>query len=190
MSGCVIRPTVSKLVSSNVKEVASEGTQKHVSERITSFHQLDVYQQTYQASILVMTKLLPHLPGHERVDLRAQLSRSCKATPRLIAEGYAKRHQRHGFQKYLDDANGECNETIVSLSHCRDLYASQVDVTLCNRLIDHYDKAARQLYKLAISWSSFHKDRRLTQPRDETSLATDQRQTKDETGRGVDHRTT
>jgi hypothetical protein len=42
------------------------------------------------------------------------------APPRR-AEGYAKRRQKHGFQKYLDDAMGECNETIVGLEQCRDL---------------------------------------------------------------------
>jgi len=67
------------------------------------------------------------------------------APPRR-AEGYAKRHQKHGFQKYLDDAMGECNETIVGLEQCRDLYGTNVDKELCGQLIDLYDKSGRQLY--------------------------------------------
>lgn len=63
----------------------------------------------------------------KRYDLKSQLLRSSKAIPRLIAEGFAKRHQRYGFQKYLYDAAGECNETNVSLSHCRDLYGQAID---------------------------------------------------------------
>jgi len=59
---------------------------------IVSFHDLIVYQDTYKASITVMTKIVPMLPNSERYDLRDQMSRSCKAIPRLIAEGYAKRH--------------------------------------------------------------------------------------------------
>ena len=79
------------------------------------------------------------------------------APPRR-AEGYAKRHQKHGFQKYLDDAMGECNETIVGLEQCRDLYGDFLDNRLCEQLIDLYDKSGRQLYNLSSAWSRFKKD--------------------------------
>ena len=59
---------------------------------ITSFKDLEVYQNTYNASIVVITEIVPKLPNSEKYDLRDQLSRACKAIPRLIAEGYAKRH--------------------------------------------------------------------------------------------------
>ena len=65
-----------------------------------------------------------------------QMRRSAKAIPRLIAEGYSKKHQKKGFQKYLDDAMAESNEMIVSLSHARDLYSTYVDSKLCKNLID------------------------------------------------------
>ena len=124
-------------------------------KKIVSFKDLDVYQRTYKASSLVMTEIVPKLPDSEKYDLKDQLSRSCKAIPRLIAEGYAKRHQRQGFQKYLDDAMGECNETIVSLSQCNDFYGKYIDKKLCELLVKDYDISGRQLYRLAESWSSF-----------------------------------
>ena len=126
--------------------------------RITSFRDLEVYQNSYRACIEVMTKIIPRIPDIERNDLKNQLRRSVKAIPRLIAEGYAKRHQKHGFQKYLDDAMGECNETIVGLEQCRDLYGVSVDKRLCEELIDLYDKSGRQLYNLSSAWSKFKKD--------------------------------
>ena len=126
-------------------------------KRITSFRDLEVYQGTYQECIEVMTKIIPKIPDIEKNDLKSQLRRSVKAIPRLIAEGYAKRHQKHGFQKYLDDAMGECNETIVGLEQCRDLYGSNVDKVLCAELIDLYDKSGRQLYNLSSAWSKFKK---------------------------------
>ncbi len=85
--------------------------------------------------------------------MRDQLSRSTKAIPRLIAEGYAKRHQRAGFNKYLDDAMAECNETIVGLEQSRDLYS--IDKGVIEKLVDLYDKTARQLYKLSQVWKIF-----------------------------------
>ncbi len=120
---------------------------------ITSFRDLDVYQGTYQAMLVVMREVVPNLPTREQYDLTDQISRSSKAIPRLIAEGYGKRHQRAGFQKYLDDALAECNETIVSLEQAKDLY--DVDSALIARLVDIYDKSARQLYKLSQSWMNF-----------------------------------
>ena len=82
-------------------------------ESIKSFRDLDVYRESYSSCITVITRVLNKLPDAEKYDLKDQLSRSAKAIPRLIAEGYAKRHQRSGFQKYLDDAMAECNETVV-----------------------------------------------------------------------------
>ena len=120
---------------------------------ISSFRNLDVYQNAYKAMLLVMREIIPKLPDCEKYDLKDQLSRSCKAIPRLIAEGYSKRHQKAGFQKYLDDAMGECNETIVSLEQIKDIY--KVEVQLCNKLIDIYDKSGRQLYNLSKAWNKF-----------------------------------
>jgi len=121
--------------------------------QIKSFRDLDVYQLSYKSSIITMTKLLPKLPDSEKFDLKDQLSRSTKAVPRLIAEGYAKRHQKLGFQKYLDDAMAESNETIVGIDMCRDIF--KIDTTLCDELVDNYDKISRQLYNLAKAWSTF-----------------------------------
>jgi len=123
--------------------------------KITSFHDLEVYQNTYKACIEMMTKIIPELPDIEKNDLKSQLRRSVKAIPRLIAEGYAKRHQKHGFQKYLDDAICECNETIVGLEQCKDLYNTNVNKQLCEQLIDLYDKSGRQLYNLSSAWTKF-----------------------------------
>lgn len=129
-------------------------------KRITSFRDLDVYQSTYKACIQVMTELLPKLPESEKYDLKDQLSRSVKAIPRLIAEGYAKRHQKSGFQKYLDDAMAECNETIVGLEMCRDIYGNYLKDFPIDKFVDLYDKAGRQLFNLAEAWSHFKAERR------------------------------
>ena len=120
---------------------------------ITSFRDLEVYQTTYKNMLVIMKDIIPKLPSSEKFDLVDQLSRSCKAIPRLVAEGYAKRHQKMGFQKYLDDAMAETNETIVSLEQCRDIY--NLDIELIKPLASSYDIAARQLYKLSMAWTTF-----------------------------------
>lgn len=128
------------------------------STKITSYRDLDVYQRSYDNSILIMTKILPLLPENERYDLKDQLSRSSKAIPRLIAEGFAKKHQKLGFQKYLDDSMSETNETQVSLCQCRDIYAKFIDMELCDKLIVEYDIIGKQLYRLREAWSKFSRN--------------------------------
>lgn len=122
---------------------------------IRSFQDLEVYQASYQAMRDVFKDILPKLPAEEKYDLLDQLRRATKAVPRLIAEGHSKRHQRKGFQKYLDDAMAESNETVVCLTQTKDLYPSTVDIKLCERLIDIYDKISRQCYNLALAWDKF-----------------------------------
>ncbi len=125
---------------------------------IRSFRDLDVYQNAYKAMLTVHKEILPKLPSKEKYDLADQLSRSTKAVPRLIAEGYTKKHQKAGFQKYIDDAHTESNETIVGLEQCKDLY--NINPGLCNQLIDDYDKISRQLFNLAEAWDKFQNRRR------------------------------
>lgn len=122
---------------------------------IVSFRDLEVYRTSYNACIEVMTRIIPNLPDSEKFDLKRQLSASTKAIPRLIAEGYAKRHQKHGFQKYIDDAMAECNETIVGIEMCRDIFGTYIDKTLCGKLVGIYDVCGRQLYRLREAWGKF-----------------------------------
>ena len=133
---------------------------KEKDKPIISFRNLEIYQNSYEACIEVMTNIVPKLPDSEKYDLKKQLSSSVKAIPRLIAEGYAKRHQKYGFQKYLDDAMAECNETIVGIEMCRDIFGKYVDKILCKELVATYDVCGRQLYKLREAWGRFPKDRK------------------------------
>ena len=56
----------------------------------------------------------------------------------------------------------EYNERIVSLEHVKDIY--KIDSELCLKLIDIYDKSARQLFKLALAWDKFKTRSRKTTP--------------------------
>jgi four helix bundle protein len=144
-------------------------------KRIKSFTDLEVYQNTYKASLIVLRQIIPKLPKVEQYDLSDQLRRSVKAIPRLIAEGFAKRHQKKGFQKYLDDATGESNETIVSLSHAKDVY--NVEPKLICELVDIYDKTSRQLYNLSCVWESFGPRKSKPKHENESHFETEHRST-------------
>ncbi len=135
-------------------------------KKIKSFNDLEIYRSSYEASVVVFKKILPLIPSIEKQDLLSQLRRSCKAIPRLIAEGYAKKHQKAGFQKYLDDALAEINETIVSLSQLKDFYS--ISTKLCENLIEKYDIIARQTFTLAKVWDKFNNTRIYPKPKPRT----------------------
>jgi four helix bundle protein len=124
-------------------------------KKITGYQDLDVYQRSYKSSVQVMTKIVLKLPDSEKYDLKDQLSRSSKAVPRLIAEGFAKKHQKAGFQKYLDDAMAESNETQVGLCQSKDIYPKYIDIKLCEALIEEYDIISKQIYRLREAWNKF-----------------------------------
>lgn len=125
---------------------------------IKSFLDLRVYQNLYQAMITVLTQVIPKLPKEEQYDLVDQLRRCCKASPALLAEGFAKRYQKKNWRKYLDDAIGECNEMIHHLSVCIDVYSKSTNKNVYEKLIDTYDLAGKQLTNLKKSWRDFHQN--------------------------------
>jgi four helix bundle protein len=123
---------------------------------IRSFKDLNVYQNLYKAMVIVLTEIVPKLPKEEKYDLADQMRRACKAPPALLAEGFAKRYQKKNWQKYIDDAIGEANEMINHLSVCKDVYFKYVTIKKCECLIEMYDIANRQLYRLKENWRNFH----------------------------------
>ena len=124
-------------------------------KKIITYRDLEVYQRAYNTCLLVMKNIVTKLPESEKYDLKDQLSRSSKAVPRLIAEGFAKKHQKAGFQKYLDDAMAESNETGVGLCQSKDIYPNFVDVSICEQLTSEYDIIGKQLYRLREAWNKF-----------------------------------
>lgn len=123
---------------------------------IISFQDLDVYQRRYGLMLKVFEELLPQLPQEEKYDLKDQIRRSSKAAPALLAEGFAKRYQMRSWRKYIEDTIGEVNEMIHHISVCRDVYSKYVNHSLCKELIQGYDIANKQLYRLSKSWQNFN----------------------------------
>ena len=62
-------------------------------KEIVSFQDLEVYQRLYNLMLKIHKELLTRLPSEEKYDLKDQVRRSSKASPALLAEGFAKRYQ-------------------------------------------------------------------------------------------------
>ncbi|MFH1427709.1 MAG: four helix bundle protein [Patescibacteria group bacterium] len=132
----------------------------HTNNTIKSFQDLIVYQNLFQAMILVHEKIVPFLPKDEKYDLADQMKRASKSAPALIAEGFAKRYQERQWQKYINDTIGECNEMIHHLSVCISIYNRYIKVEECNKIIEIYNISCKQLTKLGQSWQNYHKKKK------------------------------
>jgi len=55
----------------------------------------------------------------------------------------------------------ECNETIVGIEMCRDIFKGHVDEKLCQELVEIYDVCGRQLFRLRDAWGKFSKEKSL-----------------------------
>ncbi len=115
-----------------------------------SFLDLDVYKRAFQASKIILFDVIPALPDKEKYDLADQMRRAAKSIPALLAEGYAKKNQLKGFQKYLIDAMGEANEMMVHLCYAKEYLPKNVKIL---SLIDEYNIIGKQLYRLQESWT-------------------------------------
>jgi len=120
--------------------------------QIRSFRDLDVYKRLYGVMLRVAKEVLPILPKEERFGLVDQMRRASKAPLAIIAEGYAKKHHIRDWLRYINDALGECNEMVVHLSCCKDIYPIQVKEVVINELMDEYEICCKQLYRLGESW--------------------------------------
>ncbi len=119
---------------------------------IKSFKDLEVYQESYDLSIIVNRKVNT-LPVFERNDLGSQLRRCSKSPPANIAEGWAKRRFPKEFKRHLDSAIGSCNEMEVHLSMAKDL--GYWPIEFCNSLIERYLKLGGKLVRLRDNWKTF-----------------------------------
>ena len=118
---------------------------------ITSFRDLEVYQESYDLAIVV-NREIHKLPLYEKHDLGPQLRRASKSPPANIAEGWAKRRFPNEFKHHLDVALGSCNEMEVHLAIARDL--GYWDKTFCDGLIQRYRFLGGKLVNLRNNWKS------------------------------------
>ena len=123
---------------------------------IKSFLDLDVYQRLFALMTVIITKVVTRLPKEEKYDLVSQMRRASKAPTALLAEGFAKRHQKRQWAKYLDDCVGECYEMMNHLDTVKSVYPTYCKPESCQELINKYEICCKQLTRLKQSWTNYH----------------------------------
>ena len=127
-------------------------------KKIRTHQDLNVYQNLYEAMLLIMREIVPSLPPEEKYDLASQMRRGSKSPPALLAEGFAKRYQKKHWSRYLNDVLGEIYEMQTHLDICIDVYGKYVDIEKCLEVKELYRISGAQTYKLLQTWKSYHEN--------------------------------
>lgn len=119
---------------------------------ITSFRDLEVYQESYQLMLLIH-KATIKFPSYEKIDLVPQMRKASKSIPSNIAEGWAKRIHEKEFKKHLIIAIGSANEMEVHIQIAMDLVYLQKDFG--QDLLKRYSILGKKLTNLYKNWKTF-----------------------------------
>ena len=90
-----------------------------MSEKITSFEDLECWQASRRLRIFIAKKVGPTLPKEERYGLASQILRSARSVTANIAEGYGRFHYLDNA-KFCSNARGSCFETLDHLITAND----------------------------------------------------------------------
>lgn len=116
------------------------------------FRDLAAYQLAYGAAVDVF-RLTKSFPRDERFELTAQMRRSSRAVPVLVAEGYRRRRYPNAFVNKIGEADTEATETQVwlDLSHSFEYLAADRHA----KLIATYEEIGRILNGMMDNPSAF-----------------------------------
>ena len=119
---------------------------------ITSFLDLEVYQESFQLNVEI-EDILKYFSPSEKFLLIDQMRRCSQSIPAQIAEGYGRKDSVKEFQKYLRDCIGEANEMVNHLLLSKN--KNYIKIEKADELIRRYNQLGKKLYNLKNNWQSF-----------------------------------
>ena len=119
---------------------------------ITSFLDLEVYQESFQLNVEI-EDILKYFSPSEKFLLIDQMRRCSQSIPAQIAEGYGRKDSVKEFQKYLRDCIGEANEMVNHLLLSK--HKGYIKTDKADELIRRYNQLGKKLYNLKNNWQSF-----------------------------------
>jgi four helix bundle protein len=122
-----------------------------MSEKITSFEDLECWQASRRLRIFIAKTIVPSLPKGERYGLASQILRSARSTTANIAEGYGRFHYLDNA-KFCSNARGSCFETLDHLITANDEEMISTDTLVegrkltdeANKILNGYIKYLRK----------------------------------------------
>ena len=122
---------------------------------VRSFRDLEVYQQTLAASVIVVKDIRPELAQLEFPFLEGIVN-CAMSIPLWISEGHSIRFGDHKLGlRLLEQAMAGCNKMIIYLEQVKGIYGSKIDQDLIDDLVRRYADARGKIFRLEKAWQKF-----------------------------------
>jgi len=126
-----------------------------VAKPVFTFRDLEVYQKTMEASVIIMKNLKNKLKvlKYDFIDNFVQCSMS---VPMYLGEGHSLRFGDHKKAiLLLENAMAGCNKMVIYLEQIKGIYGSKIDQDLIDDLIKRYADVRGKIFRLEKAWQKF-----------------------------------
>lgn len=131
-----------------------------VKKPVRSFRDLEVYQKTLEASVIVAKNIKPKL-AELKYALADNMTDCSMSVPLYVAEGHSLRFGDHKQGLLLlERAMAGCNKMIVYLEQAKGIYGSALDGDLIDDLVRRYADVRGKIFRLEKSWQKWTEPRK------------------------------
>lgn len=126
---------------------------------VRTFRDLEVYQKTLEASVIIVKDLRPVL-AKQKYPFLDNMTNCAMTIPLFVAESHSLRFASlDNGVKLLEQAMAGCNKMVVYLEQLRGMYGSKIDADLVEDLIGRYVGIRGKMFRLEKSWKNFSRDK-------------------------------
>lgn len=123
---------------------------------VRSFRDLEVYQKTLEASVIVVKNILPALVKVKCL-FAEELVKCALALPVALGETHSMRFGDHEKAiGMLERILVGCNKMVVYLEQAKGIYGDKMDGELIDDLIRRYSDARTKIFRLEKSWQKWY----------------------------------
>lgn len=127
---------------------------------IRSFQDLEVYQTTLAASVLVAKDVEPKL-ARLKYHLLDNMVNCSMSIPLYISEAHSIRFGDHqSGLLLLERAMAGCNKMVVYLEQTKGIFGDKLDIGLIDDLTKRYAEVRTKIFRLEKSWQKWTEPRK------------------------------
>jgi len=127
-----------------------------VKKPVRSFRDLEVYQKTLEASVIVAKNLTPELVKL-KFPLAGSMTDCSMSIPLYISEAHSIRFGDHKQGLLLlERSMAGCNKMIVYLEQSKGLFGEKLDGGLVDDLVKRYADVRTKIFRLEKSWQKWY----------------------------------
>jgi len=131
-----------------------------VKKPVRSFRDLEVYQKTLEASVIVAKNVMSELVKL-KFPLAISMTDCSMSIPLYISEAHSIRFGDHKQGLLLlERAMAGCNKMIVYLEQSKGIYGDKINGELIDDLVRRYADVRMKIFRLEKSWQKWYEPRK------------------------------